>query len=427
MTPSSPPRVRIFSAYDAQIKGTRENQEDTAQRFAHGGTAYYAVLADGMGGHAQGEKASQLAVGAFAYSIRQRDSDLKEALLFAGSQIEQTKLSGKMEKGAGTTFIGVCVRTDTGKLSWASVGDSYLYLFRGGSLRLLNFRHTWGNKLDAMVQQGLLSAEAAASDPRRTRLYSALVGSDPTDMDCRSCMLSQGDIVILASDGLMGAFSMRRLEAYIASLSGCSAKVITQSLLTAVEEARRPSQDNTTVVVISCVPTSVKRASRAPAMKGRSLRSLSQNTLLWTLSGLVLVLCLLIVYMQFGGERTFSGSADHYPVSGGGVGFVSGAGGISGGGVGSGSGGGFASGGSAGSGTAGEVALGDGLGRVAEGITGDELGKERGEDDQKSLCIKSFMLMDGEPLFSLRAPCLKRAFTCGKLYTLDRKQTESSR
>lgn len=391
--------VRIFSAFDDQIRGTRENQEDSALRFVHGGVAY-AVLADGMGGHAQGEKASKLAVEAFAHCIRKHNSDLKSAVLFAGNQMEQMKLSGQMAKGAGTTFIGVSIRPEKGELSWVSVGDSYLFLFREGRLHLLNFRHTWGNKLDIMAKQGRIAAEVAASDNRRGNLYAALVGSDPADMDCRSYMLRQGDVIILASDGLIGALPLSRLESHLSSLSGYSASEITRSLLEAVRDAHRPSQDNTTVVVISCAPTSdgVPPLLSWGGRKSQMTSCKSLKVLLAGMLGLVLLLVVVMLYLKFGAK--FGGS-ETSPSDIAGLGDVS---------LG---GGGYGSGGSV---------ISD-----SDSVCKPKKEEPRDRKENKQLILQSFTLSSETPFFSLSKPTLYRVFTTDReLFKLNRDQKQSS-
>jgi serine/threonine protein phosphatase PrpC len=91
-----------------------------------------------------------------------------------------------------------------GGLQWVSVGDSLLYLLRDGMLKRLNDDHSMGPQIDLMARNGMIDAEAARTHPQRNCLTSALTGKDIPELDCKGqrLELEDGDIIVLASDGL---------------------------------------------------------------------------------------------------------------------------------------------------------------------------------------------------------------------------------
>ena len=85
-----------------------------------------------------------------------------------------------------------------------SIGDSPLYLMRGGKLRQLNEDHSMAPQIDFMVKSGLLDPEVAKNHPDRNCLTSVILGDRVAKSDCPSDPfgLEIGDIVVVSSDGL---------------------------------------------------------------------------------------------------------------------------------------------------------------------------------------------------------------------------------
>ena len=129
-----------------------------------------AVLADGMGGHVGGERASALACQGFLDALssptRPAGEQLQVALDAANAAIRSEVLAEPQLSGMGCTLIGAVVRQDG--LRWVSVGDSRLFLFRAGELFMLNEDHSLAPLLDQLVEQGELSHDEALNHPRTT-------------------------------------------------------------------------------------------------------------------------------------------------------------------------------------------------------------------------------------------------------------------
>jgi protein phosphatase len=160
----------------------------------------YAV-ADGMGGHIAGDVASATAVDVISEGIRSehpRDgSALADLVTSANEAIWEKARSDPALRGMGTTCTILMIDGEVAHI--AHVGDSRAYLLRDGSFRQLTEDHTL---VERMVREGRLSAEEAANHPQRSVITRAL-GVDPhVQVDVLEEELSEGDRILLTSDGL---------------------------------------------------------------------------------------------------------------------------------------------------------------------------------------------------------------------------------
>jgi PPM family protein phosphatase len=217
------------------------------------GGRFLAVLADGMGGHAGGAKASRTVCEAFLEACMTGTGEMPErlvsALHAANEQIGKQVDANPQLAGMGTTMIGASFGVSG--LEWISVGDSPLYLIRRNEIALLNEDHSLAPALDRLVAEGTISAEAARNDPRRHMLRSAITGEDIelVDLSRKPLALGPDDVVILASDGIhtLGEEEILRVSTgYFAD----GPEAIARALIRAVENHRAPHQDNTTVIVV---------------------------------------------------------------------------------------------------------------------------------------------------------------------------------
>jgi serine/threonine protein phosphatase PrpC len=233
-----------------QSIGRRERQEDrvAVARLRTGKDVRAFVLADGMGGHARGDVAAALATKAFLGSLETNPSALDQALSAANASIHDAAASDSALNGMGSTIVGVLVAGTA--LRWISVGDSPLMLLRGGRLHRLNADHSMREILAGMVASGRLSADDAARDPRRNALRSAVSGDtiELIDAPGEAVPLEDGDVVLLASDGIETLAPEEIARIAQAALSGGARRIVGR-LLAAVDSRQSKYQDNTSIVV----------------------------------------------------------------------------------------------------------------------------------------------------------------------------------
>lgn len=246
----------------SQIDGARDYQEDafliTHLTDVKGKPSALVIVADGMGGHAAGNVASNMAVQAFnksittGYPTEEVAEILNQSILKANASITETVKETPALDGMGCTFIGVIIEGKN--LWWVSVGDSHLYLLRKRKLTKLNADHSYGGFLDRMEAAGTpVDAEPGLS---RNMLMSAVTGTDIAEIDCPPSpfTLEHDDKLIVCSDGL-DTLSEGKIIQY--SDWADNSKECSEALMDAVEEAAMPRQDNTTAVVVKITDDSV--------------------------------------------------------------------------------------------------------------------------------------------------------------------------
>ncbi|HRJ51405.1 MAG TPA: protein phosphatase 2C domain-containing protein [Candidatus Thiothrix moscowensis] len=261
----------VFDTGYASDQGQRQQQED------HLGVRHYpdgsvlAVLADGMGGHAGGAVASEMAVRLFgesfsasAGSISQR---LQAALLRTNQQLEAQARAHKELHGMGATLLAVHVQGE--ELHWLSVGDSLLYRFaRPAGLQQLNRLHTVSERFRQLLAAGRISQTEYAAVEEPHALTSALGLDKLHETDCQHQRFAAGELLILASDGLL-TLEQAQLAALLDP--ALSAQALADRLVQAVLARQQPAQDNTSVVVIRKVPGKTPRRALLPVVLGVSL------------------------------------------------------------------------------------------------------------------------------------------------------------
>ncbi|GJL59463.1 MAG: serine/threonine phosphatase [Nitrospirales bacterium] len=219
------------------------------------------VLADGMGGHAGGEVASQIAVKAIPDVVRNQLStetspfvqpDKLEALLgqaleSANQKIRKAAAEDKCLKGMGTTIVVVAITPAPSgyQASVAHAGDSRAYLFRQGRLSLWTKDHTL---MEERLALNLITEEQVRTHPLRHVLTKAL-GIDPeTRPTIRTYPLEPSDLILLCSDGLTKMLTDQEIQTIIGQKAP-QADAICRTLIATAN--RLGGEDNTTVVLIS--------------------------------------------------------------------------------------------------------------------------------------------------------------------------------
>jgi serine/threonine protein phosphatase PrpC len=175
-------------------------------------------------------------------------------ILLKGVELANEALAKHIEKnpeteGMGSTLIVVVIQGQD--LSWVSVGDSPLYLWRAKKCYQLNQDHSMAPAIDQMALDGMMTEETALNHPDRNILTSAMNGSAPALLDAGNdpVKLLPGDIVVLSSDGLQ-TISDAKISAVLNTSREYHPPYITAALLNSVLDLDDPNQDNIGVVTV---------------------------------------------------------------------------------------------------------------------------------------------------------------------------------
>ena len=229
------------------------------------------AVADGMGGHAAGDRASRLAVEVVEKEIRAARLDqrpvvvgaldeepsrsLAAAARAASERIHAEAQADPSAEGMGTTLTAILV--DRGRVHLAHVGDSRCYLYRDSRLEQLTIDHSW---TEEQVRAGFMSREDAEHSSLR-HVVTRSVGFDPqVQVDSLTMPALMGDCFLLCSDGLSNYLGGEPLRDFLAR--GYYSEVPRRLVDTANALG---GDDNITVVVIYMANDALLFASTQPA------------------------------------------------------------------------------------------------------------------------------------------------------------------
>ncbi|MCU0733129.1 MAG: SpoIIE family protein phosphatase [Hyphomonas sp.] len=269
---SREPRYDVASGIS---QGARDYQEDAITAdFPVGAEAGFVVLADGMGGHAAGDVASKIVLTEVFSELKFHFADvgafetrapeiLRQVADLANDTLRQHTRTHPETEGMGATLVVPALVEN--RLWWISVGDSPLFLYRGGKLRQLNEDHSMAPQIDFMVKSGLMEPEVAANHPDRNCLISVLMGTRIPKIDCPTSPLElkAGDIVVCASDGLQ-FLTNAQIEKVLTRSRKARSTEIAERLLEELGRLDDPDQDNISFTVIKINDASARPKSETP-------------------------------------------------------------------------------------------------------------------------------------------------------------------
>ena len=214
-----------------------------------------AVVCDGMGGMADGGRASRTAIEmmqqGFSRIERMPDVNIPEFFRSGIVAIDRkvAALPKENGRGSGTTMVAVIAEDD--ELYWASVGDSRIYILRGNEIKQVTRDHNYLLRLQEMVASGQMTLEQAQAQKQKEALISFLGIGNVSLMDINEqpFQLQIGDIVLLCSDGIPKTLSDDRIKAIIKSGTSSMEEKARTLVMAAVRENTR-SQDNTSVAIL---------------------------------------------------------------------------------------------------------------------------------------------------------------------------------
>jgi protein phosphatase len=224
------------------------------------------IVADGMGGHAAGEVASEMAVQIVRREmIDCRDAAgqpaakrLVESLVHANRAIHERTLSETDKQGMGTTASVLLLAGD--RYLIGQVGDSRVYLLRDGALRQVTKDHSY---VQEQVDAGFLTQEQARYHPYSNVITRCVGAGENVEPDLYSGEVRVGDLFLVASDGLTGMVDDRRLQQLL--MARVTPERMVQSLI--AEANGRGGLDNITAIVVQVAPdasASEEEAGRTP-------------------------------------------------------------------------------------------------------------------------------------------------------------------
>jgi len=252
--------MRVVAAGQTDVGCVRKHNEDNFLLDAELG---FFIVADGLGGHAAGEVASQIVVekmGQFIAQTVEQDrtwpleydvnlaydgNRLKVALMLTDQAILEDIRSNPERESMGSTVVACLVRG--AKVTLVHVGDSRAYLLNDQGIQQVTRDHSW---VAEQVANGILTPDEARKHPFRNVITQALGNGADLDIAVQELQVSELDRLLLCSDGLSGMVQDKEIWRIVQK---------SESLETAAQElisvARtNGGEDNITVLIIGFEP-----------------------------------------------------------------------------------------------------------------------------------------------------------------------------
>src|SRR4051812_31444488 len=194
-----------FSVYqESHVGGRKNNQDRMGYSFTR--DALLLILADGMGGHIQGETAATIAMQTIGSLFQQNanpyvkkpEKFLEESFLAAHREIHRYRAINNLPETPRTTIVACIVQHNSAY--WAHCGDSRLYWMRQGQILARTRDHS---RIETLIAQGKVDPSERDTHPDRNKLFNCLgAPTMPIVEVSRRASLQAGDVILLCSDGL---------------------------------------------------------------------------------------------------------------------------------------------------------------------------------------------------------------------------------
>lgn len=207
------------------------------------------IVADGMGGHAAGEVASEMAVRIIAKELgslrglsdAEAGDRIRHSIVNANQTIYERTLTEHDKRGMGTTTTALILMPR--RYLIGQVGDSRAYLLRDGEFFQVTKDHSY---VQEQVDLGLLTAEQARVHPYSNVITRCIGANSDVVPDVYYGSLRTGDVLLLASDGLTGMLEDEQLSAILRS--GAEPQEMVDRMIN--EANRRGGLDNITAIIV---------------------------------------------------------------------------------------------------------------------------------------------------------------------------------
>jgi PPM family protein phosphatase len=214
------------------------------------------VVADGMGGHASGEVASEIAVSTIEQQVLQ-GSSLVEAIEQAHIAILKGVETGRGKSGMGTTVVAVQLHNNNYTLAW--VGDSRAYLWDEGISRLSKDH----SMVQMLLDSGQITQAEARTHPRKNIIYQNLGAAEVKvpDVSIKQGVLYKNQMIVLCSDGLSDEVDDDQMSYIISQADG--AEETAERLVDAAID--NGGKDNVSVIVIAASGDALEKPTLDPS------------------------------------------------------------------------------------------------------------------------------------------------------------------
>ena len=256
------PNVAMYiNTGNSQNQGARPYQEDSfgysniIDSNVVSNKGIFAVLADGMGGLANGKSVADYVV---QTSITMFDSinpqgnisdQLKKIAYYINENVCKTYSADGGSSKAGATLVLAYIFKN--RIYWVTAGDSRLYCLRNGSLLQMNEDHDYKNQLYREYIADGGSLQEIEEEPQKDSLvcFMGKNGLPYVDASLKGYKIKPNDTFVLCSDGIYNGISEDSMKEL---LNNADAQIASDSIVSQVVAARLPGQDNMTVMVIKC-------------------------------------------------------------------------------------------------------------------------------------------------------------------------------
>ncbi|MGD6965001.1 Stp1/IreP family PP2C-type Ser/Thr phosphatase [Rossellomorea vietnamensis] len=228
----------------------RQHNEDSVGVFSNKDGDCLAVVADGMGGHRAGDVASSLTINKFEElwksqgkfnTADQAESWLRNNISEINREVYEHSQSNVECEGMGTTVVAAICTENFATV--VNIGDSRGYILNESGFSQLTEDHSLVNEL---VRSGQISKEDAEHHPRKNVLLRALGTEEKVEMDTRTIIFEEDDILLLCSDGLSNKVSQEEMKEILSG--GTDLDEIGKQFISLANE--NGGEDNITLAIV---------------------------------------------------------------------------------------------------------------------------------------------------------------------------------